>query len=143
MSIEGPLVKLEMQRGTEPPLIGIVDDDKSIREGLSSIIRSAGYRTAVFESAEAFLEGDHKHEVRCLVLDIDMPGLGGLDLQRQLGRMNVAIPIIFATAQNDVSGALALTEGAGAVLGKPFTEEAILGAIRSAMDFPKHLKRRK
>jgi FixJ family two-component response regulator len=119
-----------------------VDHQESIREGTSSLIRSAGYRTAVFESVEAYLEGGHKHDVRCLVLDIDM-SVVGLDLQRQLARMDVAIPIIFATAQHDVLRAIALTDGAGAVLQKPFTEVALLGAIRSALKFPGHSSRSK
>lgn len=125
------------------PLVGVVDDQASNREAVSSLIRSAGYRTAVFESAQAFLDGDHKHEVHCLVLDIDMLGLGGLELQRYLVQMNVSIPIIFVTTRADVLREVALQDGAGAILGKPFTEETLLSAIRSVLEFSNHSSRRK
>jgi FixJ family two-component response regulator len=118
-----------MQTDAELPFIGIVHDHEST-EGISSLLRSAGYRAVVFESAEPSLDGDHKHEMRCLILDIDMPGLGGLELQRHLARINAAIPIILATAQADVLRARALKEGASAALRKSFTEEALLSAIR-------------
>jgi FixJ family two-component response regulator len=98
----------------------IVDDPESTDEGISSLIRSAGYRTAVFESAESFLQYVHGCEVHCLVLDIDVPGSGSLELQRQLAQVNVSIPIIFVTTQADVLRERGLTTGAGAILGKPF-----------------------
>jgi FixJ family two-component response regulator len=143
MSFEGLGAEPEGQRETELPLIGIVDAQQSVREEISSLIKSAGYKTTIFESVEAYLEDGRKHEVRCLVLDIDMLGLGALDLQRQLTRMEVAIPIIFATAQSDVLRAVALTDGAGSVLQKPFTEVALLRAIRSALKFPGRSSRSK
>ena len=124
-----------MKREAIAPLIGIVDDYES-RCGIGDLLRAAGYRTATFESAETFLEDDHQNEVCCLVLDIDLPGLNGLELQRQLARMNISIPILFVTAQADELRARAIEGGAGAVLGKPFSEEALLHAIRSALDFP-------
>lgn len=125
-----------MQARVDGPLIGIVDDDESAREGVSNLLRSAGYRTEVYASAEAFLDLDHRCEVGCVVLDIDMPGLDGLELQRLLTQMNVSIPVIFLTAQDNELGAIALKGGAGAVLGKPVSGEDLLDAIRSALEFP-------
>ncbi len=125
------------------PLIGVVDDQESNREAVSSLISSAGYRTAAFESVQAFLDGGHKHEVHCLVLDLDMLGLGGMELQPHLAQMNAAIPIIFTTSRDDVLREVALQEGAGAILGKPFTDEALLSAIRSVLDFSSHSSRKK
>ena len=124
-------------------LIGIVDDDESTPKGIGSLVRSAGYRTAGFESAEAFLDGDQGHEVGCLLLDLDKPRLGSPQLQRLLERMNVTIPITFITAQDDVLTARALKDGAGAVLEKPFTSDALIDAIRSALEFPGHSLRKK
>jgi FixJ family two-component response regulator len=132
-----------MQGELAQPLIGVVDNQESKREAVSRLVRSAGYRTAVFESATAFLDGDHKHEVHCLVLDIDTPGLAGLELQRHLAQMNVSIPIIFLTAQEDLLSAVALPKGAGAILGKPFTGPALLSAIRSVLDFSHYSRKRK
>jgi FixJ family two-component response regulator len=76
-------------------LVGIVDDDESVRDSISSLLRSAGFKTASFESAEAFLDSDHTIEPDCLVLDVRMPGLSGLELQSQLQDRNNLIPIIF------------------------------------------------
>jgi FixJ family two-component response regulator len=73
-----------MRSKTAAPLIGIVDDDESVRAAIESLIRSAGYRTALFASAEALLHSDQIHEMDCLVIDIQMPRLSGLDLQRGL-----------------------------------------------------------
>ena len=136
-------LNLETKTDAALPLIGIVDDHESTREGISSLLRSAGFRTAVFDSAEAFLEGDHRDEVTCLILDIDRPGLGGPELQSQLAQMNVSIPIIFVTAQDDLLRTRTLTGGAGAILGKPITKESLLGAIRSVLEFPGNSPRRK
>src|SRR5258708_7585650 len=118
------------------PLIGIVDDDESVRDSISSLVRSAGFRSAVFASAEAFLNSDHRPEMDCLVLilDVRMPGLSGLELQRRLSEEKQSIPIIFvsAHAEQDVR-ATALEQGAVAFLSKPFNDEALLGAIQSAV----------
>jgi FixJ family two-component response regulator len=113
-------------------LIGIVDDDESVRDSISSLLRSAGYRTAVFESAEALLDSDRLGEPDCLVLDIRMPGLSGLELQSQLHGMKCLTPVIFITAHsNDEARAKALEQGAVAFLDKPFNDEALLNALES------------
>src|SRR2546426_8269481 len=127
MSMEGSM-------GTPVSLISIVDDDPSIRESVSSLIRSAGYRSAVFESAEAFLGSDKLDETACVVLDVRMPGLGGLELQRRLAEDNRGVPLIFMTAHTeDGLRESVLQRGAVAFLGKPFTDEELFLAIQSAL----------
>jgi FixJ family two-component response regulator len=116
-------------------LIGVVDDDESVRDALSSLIRSAGYRCIVFPSAEAFLDSPDVYHTDCTVLDNRMPGLSGLELQLRLREMNYPVPIIFVTAHaDDLVRTQALQQGAVAFLGKPCSEDALLGAIRSAIE---------
>lgn len=111
-------------------VIGIVDDDESVRESISSLVRSAGFACAQFSSAEAFLTSTRLHDVQCLIVDVRMPGLSGIELQRRLARMKLNTPIIFATALTDATvRAAAVREGAIAFLQKPFTEESLLNAI--------------
>ena len=115
-------------------LVGIVDDDESVRDSISSLLRSAGFKTAAFESAEAFLKSDHKSDPDCLVLDVRMPGLSGLELQSQLQDRNNLIPIIFVTAHTEEEvRAKAIQQGATAFLNKPFSDEVLLGAIHLAI----------
>jgi FixJ family two-component response regulator len=116
-------------------LIGIVDDDESVRDAISSLLRSAGYRCAVFPSAEAFLYSGRLSEMDCIVLDVRMPGLSGPELQRRLRDIDCPIPIIFVTGHaDDEIRAKALRLGAVAFLAKPFSEVALLDAISSALD---------
>lgn len=113
-------------------IVGIVDDDESVCESISSLLRSAGYKTQVFESAEALLTSDRFREPDCLVLDIRMPGLSGLELQSQLHEMKCLTPVIFVTAHtNDEVRTKALQQGAVAFLDKPFNDEALLSALES------------
>jgi FixJ family two-component response regulator len=115
-------------------VIGIVDDDESVRDSISSLLRSAGYKTESFESGEAYLNSDRASEPNCLLLDGRMPGLSGLQLQSELNRQKVSIPVIFITAHtNEQVRERALSEGAVAVLGKPFNDEVLLGTIDSAV----------
>ena len=115
-------------------VIGIVDDDESVRDSISSLLRSAGYKTESFESAEAYLNSDRASEPNCLLLDVRMPGLSGLQLQSELNHQKVSIPVIFITAHPDEQvRERALSEGAVAVLGKPFNDDVLLGAIDSAV----------
>ena len=115
-------------------LVGIVDDDESVRESISSLLRSAGYKTAAFESAEAFLNSDQNREPDCLVLDVRMPGLSGIELQSELHDRNSLIPIIFVTAHTeDQVRDKAIQQGATAFLDKPFNDEVLLGAIHLAI----------
>ena len=118
-------------------LICVVDDDESVREALGSLIRSVGYKCAVFPSAEAFLGSDCLVETDCMVLDVQLPGLSGLERQLRLRELNCPVPTIFVTGEaDDELRRKALKEGAVALFGKPFTGEALLGAIRSALHAP-------
>jgi FixJ family two-component response regulator len=116
-------------------LVGVVDDDESVREATSSLLRSAGYRCSVFPSARAFLESDTLEATDCMVLDVRMPEVTGPELQAKLRAMNSAVPVIFVTAHaDDEVRARALRDGASAFLNKPFSEDALLDAIRSALN---------
>ena len=117
------------------PLISIVDDDDSLRNSLNNLIRSVGFRAQGFSSAEAFLNSSELHDTACLILDVRMPGMSGLDLQRQLVTANSRIPIVFITSHGDDDArARALEAGAVDFLYKPFREEALLNAIDSALN---------
>jgi FixJ family two-component response regulator len=123
------------------PVIGIVDDDESVRDSISSLMRSAGYRTAVFASADEFLTSKYVGDGRGMIvlLDIRMPGLSGFELQRRLAVLKCSIPVIFVTAQeDDADRERALDNGAFAFFVKPFSDTAVLGAIRSALEAPHH-----
>jgi len=113
-------------------LISIVDDDESVRRTTKLLVESFGYRAAVFESAESFLKSDQLFHTSCLVVDIQMPGMDGLQLQSHLADEGYSIPIIFITAYGDKSRRRALQAGAVAFLDKPFSDEQLLENIRSA-----------
>jgi FixJ family two-component response regulator len=115
-------------------LISVVDDDESVREALSGLLRSLGFAVSAFASAEEFLASDQLASADCLILDVRMPGMGGIELQRQLVAGHYEIPVIFITAhEEDGMRGRALSDGVEAVLIKPFSEEAILNAIHSAL----------
>ena len=115
-------------------LISIVDDDDALRNSLDDLIRSIGFRTQGFPSAEAFLSSDQACDTACLILDVRMPGMNGLELQRQMVAANWRIPIIFITSHaDDGARERALEAGAVAVLYKPFHEEELLHAIDAAL----------
>ena len=115
-------------------LISIVDDDDALRNSLDDLIRSIGFRTQGFPSAEAFLSSNQACDTACLILDVRMPGMNGLDLQRQMVAANWRIPIIFITSHaDDGARARALEAGAVAFLYKPFREEELLNAIDAAL----------
>jgi FixJ family two-component response regulator len=119
---------------SEVRTVSIIDDDESVREALSSLIRSVGLRAEAFASAEGFLNSGRMQDTVCLILDVRMPDVGGLELQRRLSGDGWRIPIIFVTAHGDEeTRAQALEAGAVEVLLKPFSEKALLGAIHSAV----------
>lgn len=116
------------------PTISIVDDDESVRDALASLLKSVGYRTEVFASAEDFLHSGPHEESKCVILDIRMPGMSGLELQRQLVAAGSPVRIIFVTAHADEeAGAEAVSAGAVACLRKPFNEDVLLRAVESAL----------
>jgi FixJ family two-component response regulator len=115
-------------------LVTVVDDDESVRESLPELIRTYGYRAESFASAEDFLASGHLGDTNCLVLDVAMPGMSGLDLQRELRRRRQAIPIIFITAHtSQVDRERLIRQGAIACLFKPFDPSALIEAIKVAM----------
>jgi non-heme chloroperoxidase len=119
---------------TSAPLISIVDDDEAIRVSLDNLIRSAGLRTQDFASAEAFLASDRRHETACLILDVRMARMSGLELQRRLAADGRRIPIVFITSHvDDEARARALEAGALAFLYKPCREDELLDAIGVAL----------
>ena len=116
------------------PCISIVDDDESVREAALNLFRSMGFSAVAFASAEEFLRSDCVTLTSCLVLDVQMPGMGGLRLQSQLADMGRHIPIVFITGYpDDASRQKALKSGAVCFLTKPFEEGALLDGLRSAL----------
>jgi FixJ family two-component response regulator len=114
--------------------ISVVDDDDSVRESLQCLIRSFGFAVEAFASAEEFLISDRLLDTRCLILDVRMRGMNGIELQRLLVASHREIPVIFITAHGDETArSQALRDGAVAYLLKPFTEEALLSAIHAAL----------
>jgi FixJ family two-component response regulator len=116
------------------PLIAVVDDDQSVRDALENLISSVGYEVKVFASAEAFLDSDMPANTDCAVLDLRLPGISGVELQRKLAADGQGIPSIIITAEgNDQAESEAAAGGAIAFLKKPFKEEVLLAAIDSAL----------
>ena len=116
-------------------LVYVVDDDESMREGASSLIRWAGYEVREFASADDFLAIARPNTSSCLVCDVSMPGLSGLDLQRVLLESGEYLPIIFITGRGDIPTTVrAMKAGAVEFLSKPFDAEALLDAIGSAVE---------
>jgi FixJ family two-component response regulator len=120
--------------GVTKNLISVVDDDESVRRTTTLLIESFGFRAATFESAESFLRSGQLHDTSCLIVDVQMPGMNGLQLQSHLAAAGCGIPIIFITAYDDrESRQRAMQAGAVAFLGKPFSDEHLLQTIRSAL----------
>jgi FixJ family two-component response regulator len=116
------------------PLISIVDDDESMRESTKGLVRSLGYQAAAFASAEEFIQSDSLDNTSCLIADVQMPGLSGIDLQRWLIDRGVQMPTIFITAfPEEVTRLRAVKAGAVGYLGKPFSEESLLKCLDTAL----------
>jgi len=116
-------------------LVFIVDDDLSLRDALSSLLRSVGHRVEVFSSASALLQSKLPDLVSCIVLDVRLPGLSGLDLQTGLADTGIRIPIIFMTGHGDIPMSVrAMKAGAIDFLTKPFRDQEILDAVALALD---------
>jgi FixJ family two-component response regulator len=115
------------------PLVSVVDDDESVRESLPDLLRQFGFAAQAFSSAEAFLASEFRSETRCLILDMNLPGMSGPDLQQELVRRQLTIPIVFITAQGDDRlRPHVLARGAVEYLLKPFSETALLAALNTA-----------
>ena len=118
----------------ENAIVFVVDDDMSMRESLRNLIRSAGLRVQTFSSAQEFLASQRPKAPSCLVLDVQLPGLSGLDLQQELAKANIQIPIIFLTGHGDIPMSVrAIKAGALEFLTKPFDDEDLLGAIQQGI----------
>ena len=115
-------------------MISIVDDDESIREATKELVKSLGYQALAFTSAEEFLRSDGVNETSCLISDVKMPGLGGIELYEHLITQGHLIPTIFITAFPEEGAQLrALTAGAVGFLSKPFSEESLLNCLEAAL----------
>jgi FixJ family two-component response regulator len=120
------------------PVISIVDDDEAVRLALRSLVRSLGYASKVFASAEEFLESSHVNETSCLISDVQMPGMNGIELQSRLKRLDCNAPVIFVTAFPDERNrTLALEAGAIGFLEKPFEGRTIVQLIQAALRAPR------
>jgi FixJ family two-component response regulator len=119
---------------SESPLIAVVDDDEAIREAVQSLLRSVGLRAEAFASAQDFLQSGRLPDTACLIVDVRMPRMSGLELQQQLTTAQCPMPIIFITAHGDAeTRTRALRAGAVDLLDKPFSDEALLSAVQSAL----------
>jgi FixJ family two-component response regulator len=119
---------------TKHSLVSVVDDDESVRESLPDLLKEFGFTSRVFSSAEEFLSSDVVSETKCLILDIAMPGMSGPDLQRELKRRQLEIPVIFITAHRDKTvRSRMLEQGAIECLIKPFSDTSLLAALNTAL----------
>jgi FixJ family two-component response regulator len=116
-------------------LVAIVDDDDSMRSALQGLLKAVGLPAQAFASAEEFLKSGQQHQTACLIADIRMPGMSGLELQARLNAERCRIPIIFITAHGDARMRMqALRAGAVEFLAKPFDDEALLDSVRAALE---------
>ena len=117
------------------PVVSVIDDDESVRISIGALVRSLGRVAYAFASAEDFLRSAEAEATDCLITDIQMPGMSGLELQATLAEENQRIPIIFITAFGDArTRAQAMRSGAVEFLEKPFDDDVLLGSIRSALE---------
>jgi FixJ family two-component response regulator len=116
-------------------MVAIVDDDDLMRTALQGLLKSAGLPAQAFASADEFLRSGHQHDTACLITDIRMPGMSGLELQAQLNAGQCRIPTIFITAHGDAKMRMqAMRAGAVEFLAKPFDDEALLESVRAALE---------
>jgi FixJ family two-component response regulator len=122
-------------RNDEAPTAFVVDDDPSVRRSLARLLRSAGFHAPAFASAEEFLREPLPDGPACAVLDVSLPGLSGLDLQRALAEKEAGLPVVFITSHGDIPMSVrAMKAGAVDFLPKPFKVEDLLAAVRQALD---------
>jgi FixJ family two-component response regulator len=124
-----------MARGGNPKMVAVVDDDASFRGALQRLLKSAGFQVRAFASAEDFLKSGRQHETGCLIADIRMPGMSGLDLQAKLNADHFPIPTIFISAHGDEKMRLqAMRGGAVKFFAKPFDDAILLESVRTALN---------
>ena len=117
------------------PVVFVVDDDRDVREGLKTLLESVGLRAQVFASTTEFLQSKRVEDVSCLILDVRLPGLSGLDFQSELSQAQITIPIIFITGYGDIPMSVkAMKAGAVEFLTKPVREQDLLDAVRAALN---------
>jgi RNA polymerase sigma factor (sigma-70 family) len=117
------------------PVVFVIDDDQAVREGIESLLASVGLRVETFRTAHEFLASERLDVPSCIVLDVRLPGPSGLDLQRELSRLEIRLPIIFITGHGDVPMSVqAMKAGAVEFLTKPFREQALFDAIHDALE---------
>lgn len=114
-------------------LVSVVDDDESVRESLPDLLRELGFSTQAFSSAEEFLQSGRIEQTRVLILDINMPGMTGPELKRELERRGHRIPVVFITAHADTATRPEVLDGAVACLVKPFSDTALHDALKEAL----------
>jgi RNA polymerase sigma factor (sigma-70 family) len=120
---------------TEAPVVFVVDDDPSVRSGVTLLLSTVGLQAETFDSAASFLRKKLPDVTSCLVLDVRLPGLSGLDFQRELAARNIRIPIVFLTGHGDIPMSVrAMKAGAVEFLTKPFRDQDLLDAVRVALD---------
>jgi FixJ family two-component response regulator len=123
------------QHPEETDLVHVVDDDESMRRALDTLFRSVGLKTRSYGSVRAFLDDAEGHAHGCLVLDVRMPGLSGLDFQAQLGELGIRLPVVFMTGHGDIPMSVrAMKAGAVDFLAKPFRDQDMLDAVTAALE---------
>jgi len=128
----------------ETPIVFVVDDDESMRESLDSLLRSVGLKTEVFSSSNDFLQSPPPNKPACLILDVRLPGLSGLELQTELKERGIEIPIIFLTGHGDIPMSVrAMKAGAIEFLTKPFREQELLDAVGQAIARDRERRRKR
>ena len=126
------------------PVVFVVDDDSSVREAIESLIKSVGLRVESFETAQQFLGSKRPDVPGCVVLDVRLPGLSGLDLQRKLSANDIKLPIIFITGYGDIPmSVMAMKAGALEFLTKPFRDQDLLDAIQKALESDRVARRQR
>jgi FixJ family two-component response regulator len=126
------------------PIVFVVDDDQSVREGIQSLLTSAGFSVDTFPTAKMFLNHPRPDRPACVILNVRMPGLSGLDLQRELTKTGVSVPIIFVTGHGNVRmTAQVMKAGAVEFLTKPFREQELIDAVRESIDRDRMERRRR
>jgi len=127
-------VPVQKRARAKESMISVVDDDESIRDSTEALLRCSGYQVATFASAELFLNSGATAETECIILDVRMPGMDGLELQQRLNASGAGVPIIFVTAHDDAkSQSLAIAGGAVDFLIKPYEPNALIAAVETAL----------